>query len=157
LYVCDAVLERLAQDLEHLPATLRPFIQDEGAVVRQRHLARHRHLAPADQADIRDGVVGRATRAGRDQRRTVAGEAGDAMEACRLNGFGQVIAGRMVVSRRASIDVPAPEGPSRRTLWAERLRKLYLRFCIAESRHAGGQACTAGPGGSEEVMPEPMP
>ena len=37
---------------------------------------------------------------------------------------GRVIAGRMVVSRRASIDVPAPGGPSTRTLWAERLHHL---------------------------------
>jgi hypothetical protein len=33
---------------------------------------------------------------------------------------GRVIAGRMVVSRRASIDVPAPGGPSKRRLLSER-------------------------------------
>jgi hypothetical protein len=36
----------------------------------------------------------------------------------------RVIAGRIVVSRRASIDWPAPGGPRRRTLWAERLHLL---------------------------------
>ena len=38
----------------------------------------------------------------------------------------RVIAGRMVVSRRASIDLPAPGGPRRRTLWAERLHHVQL-------------------------------
>jgi hypothetical protein len=36
----------------------------------------------------------------------------------------RVIAGRMVVSRRASIDVPAPGGPSKSTLWSERRHQL---------------------------------
>ena len=40
----------------------------------------------------------------------------------------RVIAGRMVVSRRASIDFPAPGGPRRRTLWAERLHPLRVRL-----------------------------
>ena len=35
------------------------------------------------------------------------------------------IAGRMVVSRRASIDSPAPGGPSKRTLWAERRHHVH--------------------------------
>ncbi len=38
----------------------------------------------------------------------------------------KVITGRMVVSRRASIDLPAPGGPRRRTLWAERLHHISL-------------------------------
>ena len=62
-----------------MAAELRQFIQEEHAVVRQRHLARHRHVAAADQSRIRDGMVGRATRAGGDQGRAVAGEARDAV------------------------------------------------------------------------------
>jgi hypothetical protein len=46
-------------------------------------------MAAADQPGIREGLVGRATRAGRDQRRTVAGEAGDAVDAGGLNGLGE--------------------------------------------------------------------
>jgi hypothetical protein len=65
LYSGNTLLERLAQDLEHMTATLRQFIQEEGAVVGQRHVAWHRHVAPADQPDIGDGVMGGATRAGR--------------------------------------------------------------------------------------------
>ena len=66
LYVYDAVLNRLTQDLEHMTTKLRPFIQEEDAVVGQRHVARQRHLAPTDQPDIRDGVMGGAKRAGRE-------------------------------------------------------------------------------------------
>jgi hypothetical protein len=38
----------------------------------------------------------------------------------------RVIAGKMVVSRRASIDLPAPGGPSKRRLWSERLHHVQL-------------------------------
>jgi len=62
LYVYETLLERLAQDLEDLAAALGPCIQEAHAMVGQRHVARHRHVAPADQPRIRDGVVGgRAT------------------------------------------------------------------------------------------------
>jgi hypothetical protein len=44
---------------------------------------------PPDQPRIRDGVVGRATRAGRHPRRAVAGEAGDAVDTRGLNRLGQ--------------------------------------------------------------------
>src|SRR5882724_2177347 len=38
----------------------------------------------------------------------------------------RVMAGRMVVSRRASIDVPAPGGPSKSRLWSKRLHQIHL-------------------------------
>jgi hypothetical protein len=85
LYSCDTLLERLSQDLQDVAAARRPCIQEEHPVVREGHLARPRHVAPADPPRIRDGLVGRATRARRDQRRTVAGEAGDAVEPRRLD------------------------------------------------------------------------
>jgi hypothetical protein len=66
---------------------LRQLIQEAHAVVRQRHLPRHRHVAPADPPRVREGLVGRATRAGRDQGRAVAGEAGDARELGGVDGF----------------------------------------------------------------------
>jgi hypothetical protein len=40
LYIYETLLERLAQDLEHMTAKLGPFIQEEDAVVGQRHVAR---------------------------------------------------------------------------------------------------------------------
>src|SRR5262245_16803348 len=89
LYLYDAVLERLAPDLEPMTATLRPCIQAEDAVMGQRHLARPRHLAPADPPDVRDGVMGGTTRPRGDQRRIVAGEAGDAVDTRGLDGFGE--------------------------------------------------------------------
>jgi hypothetical protein len=36
------------QDLKDTAPALKQFIQEEYAVVGQRHAARHRHLAPAD-------------------------------------------------------------------------------------------------------------
>jgi hypothetical protein len=43
----------------------------------------------------------------------------------------RVIAGRMVVSRLASMDVPATGGPMRWTLWAQRLPDLQLYVAIS--------------------------
>jgi hypothetical protein len=88
-YVCDTILEGMAQDLQDMAAELGELIQKQHAMVGQRHLARHRHVAPAEQPRIRDGVVGRATWTGRDPRRAVAGEAGDAVDARGLEGFRQ--------------------------------------------------------------------
>jgi len=42
LYLCDTLIERLPQDLADMAAALGPFIQEEHAVVGQRHLARQR-------------------------------------------------------------------------------------------------------------------
>jgi hypothetical protein len=58
LYLYDTILKRLAQDLEDVAAALRQFIQEEHAVVCQRHVARPRHLSAADQPHIREGVMG---------------------------------------------------------------------------------------------------
>ena len=89
LYVYDTLLQRLPQNLQDVAAELGPFIQEEHAMVGQRHFARHRHVAPADQTRIREGVVWGATRAGRDRRHAVAGEAGDAVNPRGLNGLGE--------------------------------------------------------------------
>jgi hypothetical protein len=68
---------------------LGQFIQEEHAIVGQRHLAGHRDVAAADHPCIRDRMVGRATRAGGDSGGAVAGAASDAVDACGLNGFRQ--------------------------------------------------------------------
>jgi hypothetical protein len=52
LYACETLLEGLAQDFQDVACALGQFIQEEHAVVRQRHFAGHRHLAAADQLDI---------------------------------------------------------------------------------------------------------
>jgi hypothetical protein len=72
-----------------MAAALGGFIQKAHAMVGQGHLARHRYRAAAEQPRIREGMVGRATRAGRDHRRAGAGEAGDAVAARGLKGFSQ--------------------------------------------------------------------
>jgi hypothetical protein len=94
----------------HEIASLLPGDLDDGV-----------YKTAADQPHIRHRVMEGATRAGRNQGHAVAGEAGDAVDACGLNGPARVIAGRIVVSCRASIDLPASGGPSKRTLRAERL------------------------------------
>jgi hypothetical protein len=57
LYLCEGLLERLAQYLRDAAPALRAFVQKENAGVRRRALARHRHVAPAEQAHVREGVV----------------------------------------------------------------------------------------------------
>jgi hypothetical protein len=52
LYLYDPLLQRLAQDLEAMSFELGEFIGEEDAMVGQRHLARHGHLAAADQPHI---------------------------------------------------------------------------------------------------------
>jgi hypothetical protein len=59
----------------------------------------------------------------------------------------RLIAGKMVVRRRANIDFPAPGGPKRSTLWSERRHRVQLRFSTAERTRAVVQDPTAGPGG----------
>jgi len=88
LYLCDANLQWLAQHFEHVACALGQLIQEAHAVTRPRPLAGPRHLAAADQADVRAGVVGGATGAGGDPGGAGAGAAGDAGEAGGLEGFG---------------------------------------------------------------------
>ena len=52
LYIYETLLERLPQHLQDMAATLGSLIEEEHAMVGQRHLARHRHVAPADQPRI---------------------------------------------------------------------------------------------------------
>jgi hypothetical protein len=89
LSVEDTLLQGLAQDFENMAAELGPFIQEEHAIMGQRHVARHRHGAPTNQPHIRDGVVGRTTRASRDPRRAIPREASDAREVGGVDRCGQ--------------------------------------------------------------------
>ena len=92
----------------------------------ERHVARRRHVAATDEADVGDGVVRRP------EGTTVATAARAPMRPATRwmhvvsRASARVIAGKMVVSRRASLDVPTPGGPSRRTLWSQRLHRFYL-------------------------------
>jgi hypothetical protein len=64
------------------------------------HARSSQAAVPADQPDIRDGVMRGATEARRDARRAGPGAAGDARDARGVQG--RVIAERMVVLRRPS-------------------------------------------------------
>ena len=57
-----ALLERLAQHLEHMPAELEHLVEKQHPVVRQADLAWTRLRTAADQRGIRDGVVRRPER-----------------------------------------------------------------------------------------------
>jgi hypothetical protein len=104
LYVENTLLEWLAQDLKDMAAELGPFIQEEHAMVGQRHVTRHRHVAPADQPRIRDGVV-RGARHGRVVTNAVRSPVRPATRWIRVVSMAsaRVIAGRRVMNRRASI------------------------------------------------------
>jgi hypothetical protein len=52
LYLYETLLERLPQDLKDVAAELGPCIQEAHAMVGQRHVARPRHVAPANQPRI---------------------------------------------------------------------------------------------------------
>jgi hypothetical protein len=110
LYFCDTLLERLAQDLQDVAAELRQFIEKENAMMRQRHLPRHGDLAPTDQPHIRDSVVG--ARNSRVKTHAVRAPVRPATRWTQVvsGASARVISGRRVVSRRASLDVPAPGG-----------------------------------------------
>src|SRR6266511_1288353 len=81
LYSYETLLEWVAQDLKDMAAELGPCIQEAHAMVGQRHVARHRHVAPADQPRIGARVVWGATWARRDEYTAVTDEIGDAMDA----------------------------------------------------------------------------
>ena len=117
-------LQRLPQHLQDMAAELGQFIQEQHAVVGQRHLARHGHVAPP--ISPASEMVWWGARNGRVVTNAVRSPVRPATLWMRVVSMAsaRVIAGRMVVSRRASIDLPAPGGPRRRTLWAERLHHL---------------------------------
>jgi hypothetical protein len=85
----DPLPERLPQHFEHMPSELGEFIEEEDTMMGQRHLARHGHLAAADQPHVDNGVVGGATRPGGDEGGAPPGEAGDAVDAGGVESFGQ--------------------------------------------------------------------
>jgi hypothetical protein len=49
----------LPQHFKHMPSEFGEFVEEEDAMMGQRHLARHGHLAAADQSHIGNGLVGR--------------------------------------------------------------------------------------------------
>jgi hypothetical protein len=95
LYSEETLLQRLSQDPQDVTAARRQFIQPAHPVVREGPLARHRHVAAADQSCVRGGVVGGATWAVGDQGRTVAGKPGNTVGTSVAMASAKVMADRM--------------------------------------------------------------
>ena len=89
MFFCEARLERLSQDLEHMALALGPLSQEQDAVVCKGHLRRQGQLAAADQTPSGDGVVGGPERARGDDSGAPDGTAGDALDAQGIEGFGR--------------------------------------------------------------------
>jgi hypothetical protein len=85
------------------------------AVVRQRPLAWHGEVLTADQPHLRDRLVRGAKGGGVTNVVRAPVRPATLWRRVVSIASANVIAGRRVVSRRASIDVPAPGGPRRRT------------------------------------------
>jgi hypothetical protein len=58
---CHSIIKLLAQGRQDMAAELGQHTEEEHAVVAQRHVTRHRHVAPADQPRIRAAMMGRDT------------------------------------------------------------------------------------------------
>jgi hypothetical protein len=71
--------------------------------------------------------------AGRHQRRAVAGEAGDAVDARGLDGFSQDHRRQDGGEPPGQHRLARPRWPSMRRLWSERLHSIYLCLGILES------------------------
>ena len=97
-----------------MAAELRELIQQEHAVMRHRHFAWHRYLAPADQPDIGNRVMGDATRARGGACGMLTSEAEHAVVRVVSRTSGSAMASRIAVSRRANTAVPAFAGLSNR-------------------------------------------
>src|SRR5262249_44242243 len=82
-----AVFERLAKRLGGVAPELRKLVEEEHAVVREAHLAGARRFAAADEPGFADGVMRRAVRPPRDDALVRLDEAGDAVDAGRLDRF----------------------------------------------------------------------
>jgi hypothetical protein len=137
-----------------MAAALGQLIHKEYGVVRQRHFARHRPVAPADQPRIGDGVMRGAEGPGRDQCRAVAREASDAVDAGGPNGLrqdhGWQDGGELVdrhhgedpmLLRKRCIGVGSPPSWARRKPHGtnSRAARCTMRIWLAQKRSEGLQ------------------
>jgi hypothetical protein len=120
LYVYDTLLKRLSPDLQDVAAARRPFIQEEHPWCASDTSPGIGTWPPPIRPASEMGWWG--ARNGRVVTKAVRSPVSPATLWIRVVSMASasVIAGRMVVSRRASMGVPAPGGPMRRTLWSQR-------------------------------------
>ena len=154
-----AALERLAQRIQRLRREFRKFVEEQHAVVRQRHLARTHAKAAADQRGHRCRMVRRAERP--PIRQLAAGKfarhRGDHRD---LEQFLRLQRGRMEGSRCASIDLPEPGGPIIRRLCppaaatsSARSRALLSLDVGEVGQVAGGGMARSPPAAREPAFP----
>ncbi|MHC2672044.1 hypothetical protein ACVI1J_004207 [Bradyrhizobium diazoefficiens] len=101
-----AVLQRLAQRIQHARIELRQLVEEQHALMRERDLAGLGVHAAAGERGHAGGMMRRAERAPRSQR-TAFDLAGDGGDHRSPGDSGGRIEGR----RAASIDLPAPGAP----------------------------------------------
>src|SRR5207244_4241450 len=80
-------LERLAERVERLRLIFGELVEEQGARVRERHLARARRRASSDECEVRRGVMRRAERSRDEQRPLGIDEPGNAVGRARLDGL----------------------------------------------------------------------
>jgi len=126
-------------------AELGPFIQEEDAVMPQRHVAGHQYVLPADQPDVRDCLMRGVERAGRYQHHVGTGEADDAVDARRFQGIREghrrQDGGEPLRQNRLAY----PRGAEQRALWSERLQRVQFYIHCPRSDDHGH-----GPGGQSQ-------
>jgi hypothetical protein len=120
-------LPRLGQARDGVASAPRDDIEAEGAVARQRPLARPAHVAPTDRAQVGDRMVG--ARHGRVVTTAVRSPVRPATRWMRVvsSTSVSVIAGRIVVRRRANINLAAPGSLRSSRTSAERHK---IRECL---------------------------
>ena len=112
-----AGLERLAERIEHLRRELRQLVEEEHAVMGERDFARPRADAAADHRRHRGGMMRRAERppVGELSVGELAGDRGDHRDFQELARREAAAGSRGGAA--ASIDFPAPGGPTISMLW----------------------------------------
>jgi hypothetical protein len=147
---CDAILEGLAPPFAPVAAARRPHIHEEHAMV-PRDTSPGMGTWPPPMRPTSE-MVWCGARHSRVVTRAVRSPVRPATRWRRVVSMAsaRVSAGKMVVSRRASIDLPAPGGPSSRTFGSERLYPLHscrgmpgevMSFAVAVASLGG---CFAG-------------
>ena len=145
----DAVLERLAQRLEHRARELRQLVEEKHASMGEADLSGPRHRPAADHRGRRCAVVRRPERRGA-WTSPEPGASVPATEWMRVTSSASscVSGGRIDGSRRPSIVLPVPGGPASRRLWPPPRRARAPAVpapAHGRRRGRGGRAASADP------------
>ena len=105
-------LERFAQRFQHFAVEFREFVEKQHAEMRQRDLAGLRRIAPADQRHRARRMMRRAKRPLPPLRGRKAEHAGGQQWPPSDSASSSVMGGSRLGRRAASIDLPAPGGPT---------------------------------------------